>query len=158
MRLFFLVCLALAAVVTSFGPSIASTASCRSASLVGLGAKGGTEECDVLVVGSGISGSCCAFHLAKNEGVENVILAERNPVVGGNVISKSVTDDDGEFIWEEGPNSFQPTPAIVKTAFELGIADQLVLADGSLPRFVYWKGEGAGDKVRLLRQSAQSIT
>ena len=28
-------------------------------------------------------------------------MAERNQEVGGNVISKSLTDEDGEFIWEE---------------------------------------------------------
>ena len=55
-----------------------------------------------------------------------------------------------EFVWEEGPNSFQPTPAIVQTCHELGISSSLVLADGSLPRFVYWQGEGAGDKLANL--------
>lgn len=101
---------------------------------------------DCLVVGSGISGSCTAFHLARNEGVENVLLAERNADVGGNVIS---LEKDG-FVWEEGPNSFQPTPQIMKTVSELGIADDLVLADASKPRFVYWKGEGAGQKLANL--------
>ena len=51
---------------------------------------------------------------------------------------------------QEGPNSFQPTPAICQTVHELGITDELVLADGSLPRFVYWHGQGAGDKLANL--------
>jgi len=105
------------------------------------------ESVDCLVVGSGISGSCTAFHLMHNHNVSNIIMAERNPVVGGNVISK---EDDEGFVWEEGPNSFQPTPGICQTVHELGITDQLVLADGSLPRFVYWKGEGAGEKLANL--------
>lgn len=40
-------------------------------------------EVAALVVGSGISGSCTAWNLLKNQGVANVLLVERNPVVGG---------------------------------------------------------------------------
>jgi protoporphyrinogen/coproporphyrinogen III oxidase len=105
------------------------------------------REVDVLVVGSGVSGSTLAFNLVRNQGVENVLMVESNPVVGGNLISKS--SDDG-FVWEEGPNSFQPTPYICRVIHELGLSNELVLADGSLPRFVYWKGEGAGQKLANL--------
>lgn len=101
---------------------------------------------DCLIIGSGISGSCAAHHLVHNQDIQSVLLTERNPIVGGNVISKT----DGEFVWEEGPNSFQPTPAIVQTTYELGLNDELVLADASLPRFVYWEGQGAGKKLANL--------
>jgi len=103
-------------------------------------------EVDALVVGSGISGSCTAWNLLRNQNVQSVLLTEANPTVGGNVISKAAEG----FIWEEGPNSFQPTPAIMRTVYELGLTDDLVLADGKLPRFVYWQGGGASPKLANL--------
>ena len=90
------------------------------------------KQVDCLVVGGGISGSTLAHNLDR-AGV-NVMLAEARDYLGGNV--KSHKTEDG-FIWEEGPNSFAAQPSIVRIAYELGIADQLVFADESLPPWVY---------------------
>lgn len=106
-----------------------------------------TKEVDCLVVGSGVSGSCLAFNLVKHQNLDNILMVERNENVGGNLISK---ENDEGFVWEEGPNSFQPTSYICRIVHELNITDDLVLADGSLPRFVYWKGAGAGEKLANL--------
>jgi protoporphyrinogen/coproporphyrinogen III oxidase len=106
-----------------------------------------TKEVDCLVVGSGVSGSCLAFNLMKHQNIDNLLMVEHNADVGGNLISKE--NEDG-FVWEEGPNSFQPTSYICRIVHELNITNDLVLADGSLPRFVYWKGGGAGDKLANL--------
>lgn len=94
------------------------------------------KEVDCLVIGGGISGSTLSHNLNKAD--VNVLLAEARDYLGGNV--KSHKTEDG-FIWEEGPNSFATQPSIVRIAFELGIADQLVFADESLPPWVNHNGK-----------------
>jgi len=93
-------------------------------------------QVECLVVGGGISGSTLAHNLYRN-GVD-VILTEARDYLGGNV--KSHKTEDG-FIWEEGPNSFATQPSIVRIAHELGIDDQLVFADESLPPWVNHNGK-----------------
>lgn len=51
----------------------------------------------------------------------------------------SLTEDG--YQWEEGPNSFQPSPTILRFAKDIGIIDDLILADSTLPRFVFWEGK-----------------
>lgn len=94
------------------------------------------KEVDCIVVGGGISGSTLAHNL--NRGGVDVLLTEARDYLGGNVISHKTEDG---FIWEEGPNSFATQPSIVRIAHELGIDDQLVFADESLPPWVNHNGK-----------------
>jgi oxygen-dependent protoporphyrinogen oxidase len=90
---------------------------------------------DCLVVGAGISGATLAHNLHL-KGID-LLLTEARDYVGGNVVSRN----EGGFIWEEGPNSFATQPSVVRIAYELGIADQLVFADESLPPWVFHGGK-----------------
>ena len=87
------------------------------------------SSADCLVIGAGISG-CSLAHSLHRAGAD-VLLAEARDYVGGNVVTRS--DDEG-FVWEEGPNGFAVNDFVVRMAYELGIADELVFADASLPR------------------------
>jgi len=39
-------------------------------------------------------------------------------------------------LWEEGPNSFQPTETILQLCEELGISEEIAFADPGLPRYI----------------------
>jgi protoporphyrinogen/coproporphyrinogen III oxidase len=97
---------------------------------------------DVLVVGAGISGLSLAHILQRQfsqtqTSTRQVLVTERQDRVGGNIVTQQV---DG-FLWEEGPNSFSPTPALLKLIVDVGLEQDLVLADRRLPRYIYWQGK-----------------
>lgn len=75
---------------------------------------GESSMVDCVVVGGGISGLCVAQALAtKHRDVApNVIVTEARDRVGGNIIT---VEKDG-FLWEEGPNSFQPSDPMLTMA------------------------------------------
>jgi oxygen-dependent protoporphyrinogen oxidase len=100
-----------------------------------LAAAASDREVDCLVIGGGISGSSLAHNL--NRAGVSMLLTEARDYLGGNVKSQK---KDG-FIWEEGPNSYATQPSIVRIAYELGIADQLVFADEELPPWVFHNGK-----------------
>lgn len=90
---------------------------------------------DALIVGAGISGLSVAHGLAKQG--RSLLLAESQDRVGGNITTRV----GGEFLWEEGPNSFSPTPELLELIVDVGLRDELLLADRRLPRFIYWQGQ-----------------
>lgn len=92
---------------------------------------------DVLVVGAGISGLTIAHELAIAKQYR-VLVAEAQDRVGGAITSAK--NNEG-YQWEEGPNSFQPAPELLRLAVQVGLKDELVLADGKLPRFVFLNGK-----------------
>ena len=98
-----------------------------------------TEVLDVLVVGAGISGLTLAHTLTKtgNNLPLKILVAETQERVGGNITT--VTKED--FLWEEGPNSFSPTPELLKLAVDVGLKQEFIFADRKLPRYVYWNGQ-----------------
>ena len=96
-----------------------------------------TNRLDCLIVGAGISGLSLA-HALKTQSPQasslNIGVREHQNRVGGNI----TTESNGGFIWEEGPNSFSPSPELLKLIVEVGLKQELVLANRKLPRYVYW--------------------
>ncbi|KAJ8565794.1 hypothetical protein K7X08_008370 [Anisodus acutangulus] len=94
-------------------------------------------ELDCVVVGAGISGLCIAKVISAN--YPNLMVTEARDRAGGNI---TTVERDG-YLWEEGPNSFQPSDPMLTMAVDCGLKDDLVLGDPDAPRFVLWK-----DKLR----------
>jgi len=66
---------------------------------------------DCVVIGGGISGLCIAQALATKHSdvAPNILVTEARGRVGGNI---TTVERDG-YLWEEGPNSFQPSDPIL---------------------------------------------
>ncbi|GER50162.1 protoporphyrinogen oxidase [Striga asiatica] len=92
---------------------------------------------DCVIVGAGISGLCIAQALATKHCTSNVVVTEARERVGGNI---TTVERDG-YLWEEGPNSFQPSDPMLTMAVDSGLKDELVLGDPNAPRFVLWNGK-----------------
>ncbi len=98
---------------------------------------------DCVIVGAGLSGLSLAHRFNQLVASEpasqppKLLILEASDRVGGNI----TTNQGDGFVWEEGPTSFSPTPALLKLIVDLKLHSELVLADGRLPRFVYWQGK-----------------
>lgn len=92
-----------------------------------------------MIVGGGISGLCIAQALVTKhpDAAKNVIVTEAKDRVGGNIITR----EEQGFLWEEGPNSFQPSDPMLTMVVDSGLKDDLVLGDPTAPRFVLWNGK-----------------
>jgi hypothetical protein len=73
---------------------------------------------DTVVVGAGISGLVTAQALATKhaDNVKSFLVTESRDRVGGNITSLA---SDG-YVWEEGPNSFQPNDSMLLAAVSVG--------------------------------------
>lgn len=70
---------------------------------------------DCVVVGGGISGLCAALALETDHAdtAPRVVVTEARERVGGNI---TTVEGENGYLWEEGPNSFQPNDAMLKCA------------------------------------------
>ncbi|KAG7553326.1 Amine oxidase [Arabidopsis thaliana x Arabidopsis arenosa] len=105
-----------------------------------IGGGGGTTiTTDCVIVGGGISGLCIAQALATKhpKAAPSLIVTEAKDRVGGNIITR----EENGFLWEEGPNSFQPSDPMLTMVVDSGLKDDLVLGDPTAPRFVLWNGK-----------------
>jgi protoporphyrinogen/coproporphyrinogen III oxidase len=94
-----------------------------------------TNHVPVLVVGAGISGLVCAYHLRKSGIDAQIVEASARP--GGMIRSER---RDG-FLLELGPQSFSSTPQLLDLCRDLGIANQLIEASPRAPRFLLLNGQ-----------------
>lgn len=94
-----------------------------------------SSRLDCVIVGAGISGLCIAQAVVKNH--PNLIVTEARDRAGGNI---TTVQRDG-YLWEEGPNSFQPSDPMLNLIVDSGLKDELVLGDPNAPRFVFWEGK-----------------
>jgi protoporphyrinogen/coproporphyrinogen III oxidase len=93
-----------------------------------------TSSVSVIVVGGGISGLVCAYAL-KEAGVETIVL-EASHNAGGLIGSEKRAG----YLLELGPQSFSGTAPLRALCADLSIADQLLEAPASAPRFVLVDG------------------
>ncbi|GFP81881.1 protoporphyrinogen oxidase chloroplastic [Phtheirospermum japonicum] len=92
---------------------------------------------DCVIVGADISGLCIVQALTTKHRNSNLMVTEARECVGGNI---TTVERDG-YLWEEGPNNFQPSDPMLTMAVDSGLKDELVLGDSNAPRFVLWNGK-----------------
>jgi oxygen-dependent protoporphyrinogen oxidase len=88
-----------------------------------------------IVIGGGISGLACAYHLQQAGIPVRVLDAGINP---GGVIS---TQQEGGFRFELGPQSFLSTEPLLKLIDALGLKEELLHADPHAPRYILFRGQ-----------------
>lgn len=82
-----------------------------------------SQKKQVVIVGGGITGLACAYHLLKKGLSCQVLLLEKEEKLGG----KIRTEQHGSFVIETGPESFvRFKPAPLGLCEEVGLTDQLI--------------------------------
>jgi protoporphyrinogen/coproporphyrinogen III oxidase len=89
----------------------------------------------VVVIGGGISGLACAYHLQQAGIPARVLEAGIRP--GGVIATK---EKDG-FRFELGPQSFLATQPLLKLIDALGLKNELLQADPKAPRYILSGGQ-----------------
>jgi protoporphyrinogen/coproporphyrinogen III oxidase len=88
-----------------------------------------------IVIGGGISGLACAFHLQQGGIPVRVLDAGVRP---GGLIS---TQEKDGFRFELGPQSFLSTEPLLKLIDALGLNNELLHADSRAPRYILFRGQ-----------------
>lgn len=103
-----------AAAIPCSSPPVGTNAVRSSRRSVTAAAGNVPDVLDTVIVGAGISGLVTAQALATkhSDKVQSFLVTEGRERVGGNITSMQ---SDG-YIWEEGPNSFQPNDAMLQAA------------------------------------------
>ena len=94
-----------------------------------------TTHVPILIIGAGISGLTCAYTLRKS-GLDAQIL-EASDQPGGAIRSER---RDG-YLLELGPQSFNASPPVLDLCRELNIANELIEAPKTAPRFLLINGQ-----------------
>ncbi len=89
---------------------------------------------DVVVIGAGIAGLCCARRLS-GAGVDVLVLESRTR--SGGVIRSHPSDG---FLIESGPSTILPTPFASRLIATAGLRTEVVTAPTGLSRFIYLGG------------------
>ncbi|MGH9704713.1 MAG: protoporphyrinogen oxidase [Candidatus Acidiferrales bacterium] len=87
----------------------------------------------VIVIGGGISGLCCAYHL--RELGASVTLLEASDRVGGMI---QTVEREG-FLFELGPQSFLTNDLLRNVIRSINLDEELLIADPQLPRYILKK-------------------
>ena len=88
-----------------------------------------------IVIGGGISGLACAYHLQQAGIPVRVLDAGARP---GGVIS---THEKDGFRFELGPQSFLSSEPLLKLVDALGLRNELLHADSRAPRYILFRGQ-----------------
>jgi len=116
-----------------------------------------------IVIGGGISGLACSFHLQQAGIPVRLLEADERP---GGVIA---TEELDGFRFELGPQSFLSTEPLLKLIDALSLKNELLHADPRAPRYILFRGKlvpaplappsllttpllGAGTKYRLVTE------
>lgn len=112
--------------------------------------KTGETPYKVIVIGGGITGLSAAWYLQTlSEGQIEITVIEANPYLGGKMITKKITVEDGDLIIDAGPESFVTRkPEAWELAVELGLKDEII-NPGSETRNMYVLDSGKPKKIPL---------